>query len=256
MGFLKVELVCLLVFVGFYLLGTLLVYFKVSQPARYAFDMLPTPTMDVITKQEFKDYVNAIEMLGFDLVANLYSENPATNTRHIISLLYNRSVGDQAIASEISASNNGTAVKSTLYIEFVSEFTDGREICTNNSKTLGVFAPVPEKPIYQFPEIKNAASLYSIHSALARDLNAYKSPLPLEGNEVSTLVDGIERSLVRQTKTGYMYLDDSSQTYRPTLKGAAIMTFKSLWPASTIRKHRARSRSLNIRKKYQIAVTT
>lgn len=251
MNFLKIELIVVLIIVGVYLAGIILVYLKVRQPARSAFETLSTHEMTQVTNPVFQNYVNAIQLLGFDLVAHLRSENGQNNTRTILTLLYNHERHDQAIASEICVTNNG-AIKPTLIIEFISEFTDGREICTNNSETLGVFAPVPEKPIYQLPEIKNAASLYFIHSGLAASLNAYKSPLPLEGNEIASLADGIERSLKRQTGAGYLYHDESSQTYRPTIKGAAIMTLKSLWPMSFIRKRKAQSHSLDIRNKYQV----
>ena len=251
MSFLKFEILCVLLVLGFYLLAVILVYTKVRQPARYNFEILSTDEMAEITLPAFRTYVNAIHSLGFDLVAHLRSVNVLSGVTTTLTLLYNRDTLDQAMVNEIRAVRDNVTVKLTCYAEFISEFEDDHSVCTNNSSTVGIFARIPSNPIYQLPEVNDPESLYSIHSALAASLNARKKRLPSEGEEITSLVDSIARSLDRQVGLGYFWLDESSRSYRLTIKGAAIMTAKSLWPLSMIRKRRAMADSRRIRRKFQ-----
>jgi len=251
MSFLKFEILCVLLVLGFYLLAVMLVYIKVRQPARYNFEILTTDEMAQITLPAFRTYVNAIHLLGFDLVAHLRSVNELSGVTTTLTLLHNRDTLDQAMVNEIKAVRDDATVKLTCYAEFISEFEDDHSVCTNNSSTVGIFARIPSNPTYQLPELYDPESLYAIHSRLAASLNARRKCLPSEGEEIASLADSIARSLDQQVGVGYFLLDESSRCYRLTIKGAAIMTAKSLWPMSMIRKKRAAARSRTIRQEFQ-----
>jgi len=57
-----------------------------------------------------------------------------------------------------------------------------------------------------------------------------------KGEEIQRLVRVLENYGPRHAKIGYMYLADNSDFYRLTWKGALLMTWRGLWPASLLRK--------------------
>jgi len=253
MTFLKFEILVVLFVLATYLLGIILVYVNVRLPARYNFQVLSTEEMAQITPPAFRNFVNTIHSLGFDLVAHLRSVNGSTGNTTTLTLLYNRAALDLALVCEIKIAQMSATVKSLCYAEFVTVFEDGREVCTNNSTAGSSFVPNPQKPIYKLPEVNDLESLYAIHTGLASNVNAARKSLPPQDQEIISLEEDIVRPMERQASMGYLRLDESSQMYRPTVKGAVIMTAQSLWPLSMIRKQRAAAQSRRIRKDFQPA---
>jgi hypothetical protein len=46
----------------------------------------------------------------------------------------------------------------------------------------------------------------------------------------------IHNDTAKFAETGYFYFDETHERYRPTWTGACLMAWKSLWPASAIRR--------------------
>ena len=125
------------------------------------------------------------------------------------------------------------------YVEFCTVMTDGNEVCTNNSSVISSFRTVPEKTVLQFPQVDDPVRLYTIHEKLLPQYaNVVGKQLPLKGNEVEALCDSMAADCARQIETGYLYVDETGECYRPTWKGAFLMTWKQLPPVS----HRLRVR--------------
>ena len=58
---------------------------------------------------------------------------------------------------------------------------------------------------------------------------------PVEGGEIQDQARSMERDIARQEGFGY-YLDTGAAVYRPTLKGAVLMTWRCVWPGGIIRR--------------------
>jgi hypothetical protein len=60
-------------------------------------------------------------------------------------------------------------------------------------------------------------------------------------------MDAVAREMARdnvhQARAGYWYLDPRDGRYRPTWRGAALMTWKLAWPVGAIRRARRRGRT-------------
>jgi hypothetical protein len=110
---------------------------------------------------------------------------------------------------------------------------------------LGVFAPVPEKITERFPAVTDPASLCRISRELIR--RRYREvnvATPDDGGDPAAyLTAAMREELAGQVGTGYCRWDEAGQTFRPTWKGAVLMTWKLLPPFLQIRESRMRWRA-------------
>jgi hypothetical protein len=129
-------------------------------------------------------------------------------------------------------------------IEFSTKFADGRELNVNNFG-LGVFAPVPGKIIERFPAVTDPASLCRISRGLIRRHYGGVNVTPPDdrGDPAGYLTAAMRRELTNQVATGYFRWDEASQAFRPTWKGAFLMTWKLLPPFRQVRESRVRRRA-------------
>jgi hypothetical protein len=182
----------------------------------------------------YYQHIDSLKALGFSPVAHLYNQGQAPNTTLFLTLFINAIQKDTAAVIQIKPALGTIAPEH--YVEFSTEFADGSEVNTHNSRFPGMFSPLPEKEIYRMREIKDPYTLYKIHQYLLRKRPRAASILPSTGEEIDDFCRSAEKSLTRQVDMGYYYLDSTSQKYRPTLKGAFIQTWKLVWPIAAIRK--------------------
>src|SRR5262249_19873710 len=152
-------------------------------------------------------------------------------TTHL-ALLVDRGPGHLAIA----ASGATRSLRKTQ-VEFCSELTSGLELNTNNGDGVGCDAPHPSKQVFAFPGVDDVERLYRLHWRLAQEAalgDAVRRPAA--GAELDELVRGWEHDNARQAGLGYWYLDADGARYRPTWKGALLMTWKLAWPVGALRR--------------------
>lgn len=211
-----------------FVLGPLVVRFTFKMPARPQFTPTTPESMPSDALLFFKHNTEELEKLGFVLVSDRIMTGFLKNLTSYIRLLINRSAGDAAMCA-YTESKVGQNKKINRYVEFCTEFSSNREITTNNSSLQGSFKPVPEKKVLQFPRISDVHELYQIHSRETANFDRFaKKVLPPEGNEFEHLSSSMNRDLERQARLGYLYFESLSNTYRPTWKGAFMMTWKSI----------------------------
>jgi len=122
------------------------------------------------------------------------------------------------------------------FIIFKTEFKPAGSLETTNSPLSGVFPRLPDVRSFRFPEIKNPARLYALHGALVKKYYDLREPdFPEDGTEIDRLKKGMVKNNEKLVKIGYYYLDKKGDFFRPTIKGACLMTWKQLWPISAIR---------------------
>lgn len=180
--------------------------------------------------------------LGFEPRGYFYQFDQMPNTTSYLSFWVNEKAGETALMAHISLKNqNGITKKTTL--EFGTEFSNGISLCTNNSD-LGVFNYPPEKTVLRLPNNQNVKQLYRVHLKKLEKLrvNAEKL-LPVKGMEVFDLTTAMEKELRTQVDLGIMFLDEPENAYRPSWKGAFLMTWRLLPPTKNIRQLKMRRKT-------------
>jgi hypothetical protein len=121
------------------------------------------------------------------------------------------------------------------YVQFITRFNDETIYLTSNSKVLSSFPPRPGYHTNKFAGVDNPIRLYEIHQGIVREPSqTHKKTLLLieefQGDGEAYQRWSLKREMEDAANAGCLYLDESSQSYRPTLVGAFTMTWKLLWP--------------------------
>jgi hypothetical protein len=133
-------------------------------------------------------------------------------------------------------------VRSRLSISlgFQTRFADGTEVVTANNRITAGFPRLPEVTAAWLPEFRDAESLYRVHAQLRDALGGTRERVGIGGDPASFLRDGSLRSLANWVATGYYTLDPVRGVVRPTWKGAALITWRLLWPVKQLFRVRRR----------------
>ena len=115
-------------------------------------------------------------------------------------------------------------------ILFQTRFEDGTEVTTANNQLSVGLPSLPETTVLWLPEVHNARQLYAVHSQVRDSLGGAKKRLSVGQDPAAFLSEGRHRHCAHFVKTGYYYLDETRGVYRPTWKGAVLMTWRLLWP--------------------------
>ena len=232
-----------------YALGPVLIYFTHKQaacPELVPFVPGQTPLPANVDKY-FSDACWALHPQGFKIVTGMFMPKQIEHVIAGLVLLVNRQERDVAIVAAIHAEPPGMMPFTQLHVEFVSRFQDGRLVQTNNAQTLNAFPPPPNSVNALLPSVQDPRQLYRIHCAQSKLHASGEKVLSLD-DELGELVRFMQASLIEELenacRAGYMRLVASQSVYRPTIKGAYIMTCQELPPLKNIRlarrKHRER----------------
>ena len=211
-----------------------------AKPQYQSFDLLNPP---LPLPPSYTQNLGLLEELGFHAVAHLFAAGHATTVRYVLTLFVNQSEKDSAIVVHMISEIPPVTRMVVNYIEFFTNFEDGSEVNTINSKQGGAFVQVPEKKVFRLPHLTEPKQLYAVHRALlAAQRSAIDKRLPPAGEEVSHLIATMERDLAREASFGRLRLDDSGLWYRLTVKGAILNALKFGWPVGFLRRHLQRWR--------------
>ncbi len=154
------------------------------------------------------------------------------HTTSRMQLFVNASEQAAAIAYAIE-SDDPKAKQFVSYIDFVSYRRDGRHRITNNAPRPSPYPPIWYRELEVFPQVRDPARLARLHRALTSQ-DGPPAPLPDEIRQepLGYAAEVVRRELEHQVATGYLAVEDFGDHLRPTLRGAAMMTWKMLPPAS------------------------
>ena len=135
-------------------------------------------------------------------------------------------------------------------IEFFSRFRDGSQVCTDNGKDVPGFPSGPMSSVAKFPMIEDAVKLYRVHRALLEKHQGTSTKFlrvdEFQGDVGAYLGQVVREQLDEKVTAGYFYFSEEEGVYRPTLKGAYLMTWRQLQPFKGISKTRIRSKALEL----------
>ena len=206
----------------------------------------------------FTENIESLQDAGFTLVSYVTLPDVVPGMLTIAALLENRPNQDAAMIASMFAgarfSEIGERSKvQSRHVEFSTEFTDDTEICTNNSRVLSAFAPVAYKRTFQFPNVSQPDLLYRLHlNAIREFAQAPRKPLPAPEDLFDVVRRDLANEMAGQIDTGFLYLDEQNGVYRPTFKGALLMTWKNCWPATTIRRASRRRAANALRARWEM----
>lgn len=127
------------------------------------------------------------------------------------------------------------------YTEFLSRF-DADEVAlihTNNTTMIGSFPDLPNELAFRFPQVKDIQRLDRLHQKLVdRHAPSARKIVSLydrhEGRVVSYIRSVLLDGYRKQEGTGYLVYREYGNYWRPTVKGAYLMTWALLWPMKAI----------------------
>jgi hypothetical protein len=88
----------------------------------------------------------------------------------------------------------------------------------------------------------------------AQDVAGVYGYLPPEGDEIHALSTSFTKTLMRQVEFGYLYLDEAANVFRPTVKGAILMTWKIAWPTGMIKRALIRRKARQLMNQFRHAM--
>jgi hypothetical protein len=187
----------------------------------------------------FYEAESALEPLGFEAVAWLREPRLTPGFTAWAVLFFNRKSRDRALALGMAPGPNAAVKAPRPSLAFGTRFGDGRFVETSNADNVNPFPRVPKQDSMNLPEVQDPAELCRLHAR--RVGRAGDKQLPPPGQEVKQLQDSVRESYQKQVRTGYLWWDAGSRTFRPTFKGALLMTWKLLPPMNALaRRRRAR----------------
>ncbi len=214
------------------LLGPVLV--RYMQWARTDPEILPVlpnelaqPRMDKVAA-----YRKELEALGFDFIGYYDIPDLMPNVQVTFALLQNATLKIWAMVPVLRSK-----ALEVCYVEFSTEFSDREELCTNNSSQLQAFIRTPGKKMFQFPKVNDPGTLLKLHHYLS-GIHFRNKTVVMVGrdNALKYLKASITRDFIVQAELGFYYLDKDGEKFRPSWKGAILMTWKLVFPVNIIRK--------------------
>ena len=185
-----------------------------------------------------RDNVAALAAHGFTQAGDLVRDRGVSTTR--VTLLEHPEGETATVAVVYSA--RGTAAP---LVEFTAELADGRVFAVNNSVSIPLFAPRPGHDVERFPEVRDPVRLHRLFRALLR--RRLGSPVlhrrDIARDPAKFLADIWDVEFRAQVAAGSFRFDERTRRFRPTLKGAYLMTWKLLPPFATLRKQRLRQQA-------------
>ncbi len=179
---------------------------------------------------------------GFSGPARFVESTWARHVTSYVTVLLNPRSRDAAMVATIYTSQ-APAARRVGYAEFTAKLGDGRRLVTNNSVTPTVYPGVPNKLVTQLPQVSDPVRLHRVHELLASRARGAKEALPSDGDVAGRVSEAMTRTMQEQVETGYMYFDAAANVYRPTWKGAMLMSWKLLPPLRQIRYARLKRRA-------------
>jgi hypothetical protein len=237
-----------------YVLGPLLIRFTHKtrrNPTLITYDPDERPAPESV--QEFLDEVEAaLWGCGFEVLGHVAVPDLVPNVKAIFVLMARLESNDNAMAVAAFGEAAGSSVRK-FYVEFATDYADGFELNTNNTSDESAFRPLPHKRTLQFDFVKDAADLWRIHERATRQFGTGpKKASPTRRTTVERIQSGMLKENTDQVEVGWLWYDEGAEAFRPTWKGACLMTWKLCWPISALRRAARRQRARRLLREWDL----
>lgn len=244
----------LLGFVAFYFLITpLLILSSQKMSASPACDELQMHTLDPQIADFLMQKTNALYELGFDEPTLIHLPSAVSGVKAYLIMLVNRPAGDKVMVTALVAADVLTI--QTWYVEFSTRYASDQCVDTLNSEELSAFQQGPENVRTQVPSVTDVKELYRLHQYMMKKSNITAKKMLYEpGQAVEYLKENaLKKSYDAQVEKGWLTFDAAGNCYRPTVKGAYLMTWGLLQPMKWFRIVAMRKREREILSEFRSA---
>ncbi len=128
---------------------------------------------------------------------------------------------------------------------FGTEYADGTELLTTDGPAITLTPTVRKRAgSMAYPQVADARHLHELHQAAAAPYSG--DPIrqnPLGEDPAEFLRADTIQEYEGWVKAGYYYLDANRQRYRPTWKGAILITWRLIGPVAAIQRAMLRRRA-------------
>lgn len=130
------------------------------------------------------------------------------------------------------------------YVEFVTRWSDGRELLTNNSKVVQPFSVARRRSVLRMGGVDDLALLHRVHGErLAAEARTEIAVATAPRDELQVVADSAVGWLEAQVRRGYLQLNEAENAWTLTWKGAFIAVWRGLVPFKDLIDRRARNRA-------------
>lgn len=212
------------------------VRFQSTHPTTPQFEPTSLAQLPPDVAESFNRFIHTMNADGFIFLGYFRQLAYMKGVGFYLALLKNPATGEMVYIIEMFAKKGLASVRQS-HFEFCSEFSNGVEITTNNGQQPRIHKSTPEMQLFMFPEVNNPRLLYQLHRRLCdRFAPGAQNVMPADGAEAFILSYGTVKDIRRQAEYGLYYLDEKAGVFRPTWKGAYLMTWKLAWPVGPMRK--------------------
>ena len=239
MDFTDVIWIAVLFFFGIPFIGMpLVIRFKQAVSRRPETTVTTLWDLPLEVRDYFTTASTRIQGLDFEEAVYIHLSELAPNISADFTIHPGSRRGDMAGTFVFWKEEAGDKELAAQYVEFSTRFNNGRIIITNNNPQLAAYPEIPEKTVYSFPEIADPQKLYRLHGLLLdrEPGRTGKAASPSPDRIIEHLNEYFRKEGDRKVEMGLLYVDAARDAYRPTIKGAYLMTWSLLWPVTSIRR--------------------
>jgi hypothetical protein len=241
-------------FVAIYFLGTpLLILFGQKLLASPACEELKMHSLDPRLAEFLMDRTTALYELGFDEPTLIHLPSPTPGVKGYLIMLVNRPAGDKVMVTAL-VGEDAIAIQ-TWYVEFSTRYVTNQCVDTLNSSELSAFQQGPENIRSQVPSVTDVDELYHLHQYRMKTSGiAARKMLYEPGGAIAYLKEyALKKSYDNQVAKGWLRYDAADDCYRPTIKGAYLMTWGLLQPMKWFRMRAMKKREGEILAEFRAA---
>ena len=224
----------------FVILLPLFVWFTVGEDAAPRFDVFDPARHAAPHEVTAFIHENLAPLIaeGFKLVGDMIRERGTLTTRVAILQHADGVVGTVVVVS----TSQGNAAP---MVEFTAELSGGRVFDVNNTGTPPTFAVRPGHDTYRLPQVRDPLRLYRVFQVLLRRRfgSATLHQREIAADPARFLAQLYDEAHHWQVEAGYYRFDRKANRYRPTLKGAYLMSWGMLPPFGQLRRAAVRRKA-------------
>ena len=217
------------------LIGVPLALWRIRQPLQPRFIPIQEADLPNAAWIELTDATEALAADDFVHYGDFRCNGLIQNAVLWLRLLGQPEHGIGAIAAYVEPLGGGPPARD--FIEFVTEFHDGR-VLTSNNLNLPYSLPAPDYLArLQFKDVWDPRALYVLHRSLVAALNRPVSRTRVEQaahNPAGLLADSYSREIQALIARGWLRPDPAAATARLSPWGALIGVWRQSWPLASL----------------------
>lgn len=217
------------------LIGVPLVLLRIRQPLRPRFRPIQETDLPDAAWIELANAAEALIPDGFIHYGDFRCDGLIQDAALWLRLLGQPEQGIGAIAAHIEYAANAGRVRN--FVEFATEFSDGRVLSTNNLN-MPYSLPAPDYLArLQLKDVWEPRALYVLHrnliAALARPVSLAKIERAV-CDPAGLLIDSYAREIQALIAQGWLLPQPGADTARLSLWGAIVGVWRQAWPLSSL----------------------